>query len=969
MPVHAQSVHDDYALAAGYYAREQWNEAATAFAELLQAYPETEQSTLARFFAAEVMMQQGQFENGFLAFQSFLKEFPHHSFVPRATFRMGEAAYRIDQYEIALRMLEEFVKKNPYHELTEFALPYLGEMRLKREEPQLSQRAFETALKMYPASQLSNSCRLGLAKAFQLQGLNNEAQRFYEFLLTGSDSDLAGEAKLQLGILSFGRKDLPSAETYLTGALSNCKSAHSQAKATYWLARTHIELEDYERAIELLKTISVSNVPEKLAASALFDGAIAAHRLGRDSLALEWLGELRKTFPKNMMVDDALRMEIDIHQENGATNRTLPLIQEFRKQHEHSPMRVGVLEAEGRSQYSEKRFEKSIDLFALLLDDHSNDPNVTKFDRANWFYLKSLGHLGLGDFSGAQESLSQIDSAMQTDALKPLVQIAWATTRFGQENYFAAVENYRRYLRLLPNGAESKRARTELTISLAELGRWTECAEAFEELRDHHPEQAVVLTTARYLAEKAYQKKQLQFAEQWFEVMANSKNDNNMLARGLSGLAWIKMETDDTEAAYLVFERLLTECPNGKFSGEAAMACAKHLEDRRDLEEAAQMYGLVIRRFGKSPLANVAKLRRAHCLQKVGGKVNLEESKTLLLDYLKVASQDSLIDEAIYQLAWLLHDLGEKDLAYARFSELVESCPDSKYWSDAAYRMAQQSFAQQDFEQANGLLARLLDRDDAPTIVIAQALFLQGQIAAREKRWNAATESMQELILNTEDPRLKTKAKYWLAESYYQQKKYVEAWEHFEQLVEVGELDTKLEPWIWLRAAQCRGYETDWPRAVELAEDGRQKFPDFPSAYEFDFVLGRGLEDAGKLTDARFAYQRIVDSRSGGATETAAIAQWRIGETYFHQEQYVDAIKAYYKVHSLFSYAHWRSAALIQAGKCQEHLRKNKHALKLYLQLIQNFPDSEFVDEAQTRIDRLTRQAMQTPAADTKNRR
>ena len=96
-----------------------------------------------------------------------------------------------------------------------------------------------------------------------------------------------------------------------------------------------------------------------------------------------------------------------------------------------------------------------------------------------------------------------------------------------------------------------------------------------------------------------------------------------------------------------------------------------------------------------------------------------------------------------------------------------------------------------------------------------------------------------------------------------------------------------------------------------------------------------------ELNDAREAYQSVVVSATGAKTETAAMAQWMIGETYFMQREFNQAIKAYHRVEVLHSYPQWQAAALLQAGKCHEMLGQwGDEATKLYSQIPQGLPDN-----------------------------
>lgn len=76
------------------------------------------------------------------------------------------------------------------------------------------------------------------------------------------------------------------------------------------------------------------------------------------------------------------------------------------------------------------------------------------------------------------------------------------------------------------------------------------------------------------------------------------------------------------------------------------------------------------------------------------------------------------------------------------------------------------------------------------------------------------------------------------------------------------------------------------------------------------------------------------------------MAQWMIGESYFHQKNYEAAVREYLKVEILYAYPTWQAGALLQAGKCHELLGEWKQASELYAKLLKSYPETPFAADA-----------------------
>ena len=971
-----QTLETEYALAAGFYERSQWTQSADAFASFIAEHPNSPQASGAYFFLGEAYIQQNDFESAFPAYQQYLNQNPRQEFSSRAAFRLGECAYRTGNTKDALRYLESFVADHPKHELIEFALPYLGELRLTRSEPQLAQAAFETALKYFPSSELANQSRLGLAKALQHQGSMEDAIRLFKFVISGPDSEFTGEANKQLGMIKFKQADYDLAREYLQRSIDS-STGETKAEAGYWLARAEMATENNTAAVKLIQTMSTEGLSEDVGSMMLFDGAVAAMKTDNDELAKEWLTQLRQQYPKNHLVDESLLLELNLTQKSGDNKRVIELATAFESEFSDNDHAIEVNEIAGRSYYAIGDFDNTVSTYQRLLSDSIDEVQSeamsveVREQRSRWLYLQSLGYLGLKQYEDAKKELKLAEAYNENSELSTLIDLAFATAYFGSQQYSQAIPRYHNFLGNQQIGgldseqgagsvsAEFIRAACEMTICFNEQQQWEDVRQSFQIMKNTGNADLVMQTT-QYLAEQAYDGGQKELAGEFYEFMAQPTNDQPVVSRGLSGLAWVNMESTDASASP-VFQRLVAEYPDSSFSSKATMARAKFLEDNKDIDGAAEMYSMVVNRFDKQPISNVARLRLANLLHKTGGSQNLVTAQTLLKDYLQSSAEKTSADEALYLLGWVMHDQGKSDQAVVRFQRLVDQYPASKYWSDAAFRIAQQHIRKGEEAKAdaivNQIVAKGKDANSVPQEVLSRARYLKAQKAAAAKDWEKVTTLMQQVVDHESDDSLQVRAKYWLAESLYQQQMFNDASQRFATLADVTTLDRSLQPWVSLRMAQCLGKLERWDDAGAVASDALHQFGDFENDYEFVFVSARSAEAQGLFDDAEKLYVEVTRSANGRSSETAAIAQWRIGEMHFHKEQYKTAIEAYYRVDSLYDYPKWRSAAILQAGKCQEHLGNWKHAAKLYSQILEKYPDSELASSAAERLQLVNRQA------------
>lgn len=729
---------------------------------------------------------------------------------------------------------------------------------------------------------------------------------------------------------------------------------HPQAsRAGFFLAEAWMQLRRYDEARTQFRTF-LANADESsdLFRQATFRVAEAAYLLREYDEACREFELFQSRYP-----DDRLNAFVDPCLEQARLGHGWALLQLG----EHPQARVQLeklidspklgIEARyvlGLTYRSEQNWTQAAEVFAAASgdDQHALAPAIV--------YYAGESEMRLGHSAAAVAQFDRLRSAWPDNDWADDALLARATICKTLGRWEDSLSSLDEYLAAYPDTARAGRCRALRTVCLAGLKRFSEARAALDSLRAAQIDEDLLLSTIHDVAQAAYRAGELAWASELFTVLGNDKYPPEIIAQGLAGLAWCQFDMQRYDDAEATCQRLLTAYPQATYVEEIMLLHGQSCERLNRPDPALSMYLSLIEQHPGSEHLLAALLAAA----RLQDRLQQDEQAIALYERLQREFGDRPeSDVVLYESAWVLRDLGRDAEADELLSRLHHDFPQSTKWADATYRLAERAYLRKDFEQTRGLLTRLEEADDVAAELRQHALYLSARISAAEQQWDKISSPLGRLLAEYPDTPLRLSAEYWIAESDYRRGDYAQATEHFAQLASLPQ--GRGEPWmvmIPLRHAQCLAQQDRWAEAKQIAARIAEDFPGSTQQYEADYLLGRCLAADAQFEAARQAYLRVIRSAEGAKTETAAMAQWMIGETYFHQKNYGAALREYLRVEILYAWPTWQAAALLQAGKCQELLGNWPQAAEHYARLLKEHPESTFVEEAGRRLQAAEQQ-------------
>jgi len=991
----ADEASDRYAVAAGHYAQSRWQLAVDEFRRFLDEHPNHAKANEATFFLAEALLQSGRTSEAEAFFRQYLGREPKGKYLRPALFRAGEAAYLGGKHDLARADLRRFRSEFPDDKLNAYVLPYLGDIALGQADVIAAARCFRDGLTQYPQGPMQDDCRFGLARALEQENQNEEAARLYMAVAAKTGNPLADDAQFHLGALQYAGGDFADAiETFVTletnfpespwlakaklgrgWALRNLDRPEEAkplfeslvddptigVEARYWLGLTQKKQQDFDAAAEtLLATIEAAGPDHPLASDIRYHTGDALLRLGQIEAAAEQFDQvIASSAADSTWIDDALLGKVQAALELKDHAAVDQAAAQFGERFPDSPLKTSIQRLVARSRLMRRDYDGAVESIEPIVAASSavgiHDEQVLE-DR----YLLALGMEGQERYEDALEVLTPVLNAPNENAavgpLKADAQLTHGSILVAMKRYADAVEPLQAFLAGEPDGTQPSgeepdidsrvKARGELAICFARTDRLDEAKKLYAELLQEFPTHELIGPTTEQLAEAAYDAGDARWSVELFNRLSTGAPSSESQWKGLLGLGWSQFKGGQLHEAAATFGDLLGQNPSSEIEAEAATVRGQIFEQLGQFDSALAMYDRVLENCPTSkqyPQVLLAAARLCDTLQRD------DEAAELYQQLADAYPQSPDRDAVLYEWAWVLADLGQTDQSYTQFEQIHTAYPESRYWADSTYRLAQRAYDSADYGCARELTLEVL-AGKADARVREHAQGLRGRIAVADEDWPEAGRAFEALIQEFPDSPRRLVADFWVAESVYRQGDYEAAGEQFDRLArQVGGRDDSWLAMIPLRRAQVLAHQKKWNEARVIASKIGAQFPDFQEQYEVDYLLGRCLGSEADFAGAREAYRRVILSPIGEKTETAAMAQWMTGETFFHQKNYAEARREYWKVHILYKFPTWQAAALLQAAKCSDLLGESEEADKIYAQLIKEFPGTQFAKEALAR--------------------
>lgn len=419
-------------------------------------------------------------------------------------------------------------------------------------------------------------------------------------------------------------------------------------------------------------------------------------------------------------------------------------------------------------------------------------------------------------------------------------------------------------------------------------------------------------------ARKLYDDKMYDLAAEQFHQFAEQNPDNPKAAEALylAGLSYFNIKNYQQAKKELLY--LILKFPNAKDLDLAQFKIAECFQALGDLSAAAQAYRQLQVFYPKSSLAERALFTSASMY--VNDR-KFENAIEILYEFLEIYPTSSFYHEALILSADAFIGLGNFDRAQMQIDKVLATTEIGTINAKALLLKANLYYQLFQFQQAENTYTKLIEKyavqrfsnDQNITLILNEAYYFISDLLRKKGLF----EKSNEFGLKIKGYESDSKLLFLIGENYFSLKNYSKAIEIFKKMLFV-------------------------PDSIYLSQ-----------AY---FQMGNSYLALNDYANAIPAYEKVINSKTNSVEDHSNIyyvSHVKISDCYLNLNQPMIAISFLKKYSDVVNNEETRAAIQYRIAYFYEtKVRDSERAIRAYYDFIDNYPRSQFIDEAKLGLAR-----------------
>lgn len=901
----------------GLYRQKRFELAAEEYASYLKNHPEGPAANEARFFLAESYVQTKKEAEALPLFETLVDQaskspgsIPEPQWT-QSLFRAGQISFNRKQFDNAAKYFQSFLDRFADHPLRGQAIYLLAESRLEVGDQAAAEKALSLASNAKIDSSLADYLLLTQGKLADQQNRADDAAKLYqqviEHLASSPKDPRVGEAYYRLGTLQFKQKKYAEAVQTLSEARGKLAGQSLVVPIALQEGICLLLLNDPKNAKDRFEEILAQYPKHSLAPQALYQLTRVGLQTGDIELAKSSVGRLIEYGEESPLLDAA---ELTL-------GETLLNAKSLDPKLRTDELRELVNKAHREST------KQQISYYAGLAAYDAGDlaaagPLLEAASKSSSPIVQSDAGYVLG--------LVRLKEQRPADAI-PLL-LAFAKDREPSNSTRSALVSTAKAIAAVPDSPEIQKARQELFAAAR---------------KDSSGAKVLLDIGNQFFGQKRYAE-----SREAFQAAAEKEQAGMARVPALLGLGWSQYYLGDKSAATTSFVQAkdsANENPNEK--AEAVYMLGIIASDEGKKEEGAKLLEEVYHDFPMSPFAIEAGLRAAGLL----AQINQADQADKL--YESLSQREDAKEKrvrATYDRAWLALDREDKARGTALLQQVVDDPLAGALAPEAAIKLAELLQSEGKLEPALTMITKAESLKPSPSLLPA-LLYRRGLLHRESLKPDEARKDFESLLASAPDSPFAPAALFWLGETEFELNRNDDAIATYQRLIERKDAG-KYAALSHLRLAQTYLKTQKWDDADKEADALSGDSIEMPVREEAIYIKGRVRQQKAEFDAAREQYRKVIGEER---TETAAKAQFMLGETFLLQEKFDEAIKEFLKVEILYPIPEWQSFALLEVGKCYSRQSEIENARKAFADVVEKYPILPAATEAKKQLEALSK--------------